>query len=204
LLPPEHSRGAGQTTVADQLNATGTAIVATATQVANNFNATATALVPTQALASPTVAPTATQPASTTPQRPVNPAQCTHVTNAPPEVVAVLDALLVEFTNTVNVDPTDLQPSPGAVIRVETVDWIYYEAIGLANVETGELHDADQRQPPGSVSRLTVSGVEVGEQVVGEKRAEHIAHLHVKIAFAEGAAGDFGSQVRNGWNGLSL
>ena len=68
----------------------------------------------------------------------------------------------------------------------------------------GELHDADQCQPPGGISRLTVGRIEVGELVVGEERAQHIAHLHVDIAFAKRAPGDFGGQVRNGRDGSAF
>ena len=46
------------------------------------------------------------------------------------------------------------------------------------------------------------SSLAVGELVVSEEGAEHVAHLHVEIAFAEGTTDDFGGQVRNGWDWL--
>lgn len=64
-----------------------------------------------------------------------------------------------------------------------------------------ELHDADQRQPPGRISRLTLGGVQISKLVIDEEYPQHIAHLHVDIALVEGSTGDGKGQVGDGWNG---
>ncbi|MBZ0291189.1 MAG: beta-lactamase family protein [Anaerolineae bacterium] len=91
-------------------------------------------------------------------ERPVNTEQCIGVTNAPDEVVAALDDLLFQF-----LDPTeaytDIQPAPGVVMRVESPDWIYYEAAGVANVETREPLGCESPFEIGSNTKMMTSVV---------------------------------------------
>lgn len=54
------------------------------------------------------------------------------------------------------------------------------------------------------IGRLTIGVVQVTKLVVGEERPQHIAHVHVDIALAEGAASNFGRQIGYRWNGLRL
>jgi len=86
--------------------------------------------------------------------------QCTGVTNAPQEVVDALDAAMTDF-----ISPTpgeylvDKPPAPGIVIRIESPDWIYYEAAGVANVETGEPLDCTMPYQIGSNTKMMTGTV---------------------------------------------
>lgn len=87
--------------------------------------------------------------------RMIDPSQCTGETNAPAEVVAALDNLLDEYTNPDREDEVDYQMSaPGAVMRVETPNWIYYEAAGVDNLENGDLLNCEQPFPVGSNTKM--------------------------------------------------
>jgi D-alanyl-D-alanine carboxypeptidase len=86
--------------------------------------------------------------------------QCTDITNAPDEIVAALDALLAEFLHpTPGEYLVDAPPAPGVVIRVESPDWIYYEAAGVANVQTLELLDCTMPFEIGSNTKMITATV---------------------------------------------
>ncbi len=180
-----NNTGGTATAIVDQINATSTALAANATQIALDLNATANAnMTATQnaiatatqgganaVTSSTTQAPVSAAPTgvvttavpttapNVTPQGSVESGQCLGVTNAPPEVVAALDTVIALFTNTDNVVQGAMLPSPGAVIRVETPDWIYYEAMGLANVETGEPLRCDQPFQIGSNTKMMTATI---------------------------------------------
>jgi D-alanyl-D-alanine carboxypeptidase len=93
--------------------------------------------------------------------RPIDTEQCIGVTNAPDEVVAALDEALLQI-----LDPTPGRfsgafeaPAPGVVIRVESPDWIYYEAGGVANVETQEPVRCDMPHAIGSITKTMTAVV---------------------------------------------
>jgi D-alanyl-D-alanine carboxypeptidase len=86
--------------------------------------------------------------------------QCIGVTNAPEEVIAALDEVLLTFLDpSRNPDFAEISAAPGVVIRVESSDWIYYEAAGLANVETGELLNCELPFQIGSNTKMMTATV---------------------------------------------
>jgi hypothetical protein len=60
-----------------------------------------------------------------------------------------------------------------------------------------ELHERDEREPPGRVGRLAEARVEVGEVGVGEHGAEPIPQQQVGVASGERGPGDSGRVVRH-------
>jgi D-alanyl-D-alanine carboxypeptidase len=86
--------------------------------------------------------------------------QCSGITDAPQDVVDALDAVLSDF-----IDPTpgeyliDIPPAPGVVIRVESPDWVYFEAAGFANVETGEPLNCEMPFQIGSNTKMMTATV---------------------------------------------
>ncbi|MCC6613425.1 MAG: serine hydrolase [Anaerolineae bacterium] len=67
----------------------------------------------------------------------IDPRQCAAQTTAPAEVESALDDLLARF-----IDPQDATAAyfgyaPGAVMLIETPDWRYFKAMGVADIATG-------------------------------------------------------------------
>jgi hypothetical protein len=50
------------------------------------------------------------------------------------------------------------------------------------------LHDRDQRQPPGREYGTPSGGKQIGELLIGVDTAQHIAHLEIDVALGHGGA----------------
>ena len=171
--------------------ATSGAAIAVATQVAQAATSQPTAA---SATSQPTATPSAGAGATAATTAPgAADDQCTGVTNAPLAVVAALDELLEQFIN-----PTpgrsqilpDAKADPGAVIRIEMLDWIYYKALGVADIETGELIRCDQPYQIGSSTKMMTAAVllqlqEEGKLNLDDKLSDDLPKIAAALPYGD-------------------
>src|SRR5918912_4293071 len=87
--------------------------------------------------------------------------------------------------------------------EVLPVDARSYGFSGLTIAQTlAELHQRNERKPPGRIGWLAALGIEIREVGIGEDRAEPIAQTEIRAAFGEGDARDAGGVFRHGRDGM--
>ena len=104
-----------------------------------------------------------------------------------------------------SLDPVLYYSLPEETARVARAAFLKGTVYMRMHDEFGAPYDNPSFAPLcASRGRLTASGEEVREVLIGEEGAELIAHAHIWIAGREGRAGDLGRLLRHRRDGLQM